>query len=127
MSAMVINAWIILYLLNIFQLNFGFLFFFWLDINECRDESNLNNCHQYAKCINTYGSYNCSCSDGFYGNGTHCADINECAIYPNICNSTGTCVNTIGYYRCECHQGFELAQNSNDCVGNIVIFIYILI
>jgi len=91
-------------------------FFFFQDIDECN--SNSNNCHQYAKCINTYGSYNCSCSSGFYGNGTYCEDLNECALNPSICNSTGTCVNTIGYYRCECQHGYELAENSNECVGN---------
>jgi hypothetical protein len=39
------------------------------EINECDGE---NDCHDNATCINTIGSYNCSCNDGFEGNGTLC-------------------------------------------------------
>lgn len=39
------------------------------EIDECHGE---NNCHNNATCKNVIGSYNCSCSDGFQGNGTHC-------------------------------------------------------
>ena len=92
-----------------------------LDIDECKDESNTNACHHYAKCENTYGSYNCSCLDGFEGNGTHCQDINECQLAKKIgkllCNDTGLCVNTIGHYRCDCFDGFQNANDSNQCVG----------
>ncbi len=39
------------------------------EINECEGE---NSCHDNATCTNTIGSYNCSCYDGFEGNGTNC-------------------------------------------------------
>lgn len=39
------------------------------EINECNGE---NDCHQNATCTNTIGSYNCTCNDGFEGNGTSC-------------------------------------------------------
>ena len=42
------------------------------EINECGGE---NGCHDNASCTNTIGSYNCSCYDGFEGNGTHCQGI----------------------------------------------------
>ncbi|KAM7478183.1 hypothetical protein LguiA_026396 [Lonicera macranthoides] len=35
------------------------------DIDECMDPNNL--CEK--KCINTPGGYNCSCPDGFFGDG----------------------------------------------------------
>jgi hypothetical protein len=81
----------------------------------------LNSCHQHAKCENTFGSFNCSCLDGFKGNGTYCEDIDECKMFkdPNksLCNNTGVCINTIGYYNCECLSGFERMNNSVLCTG----------
>ncbi|PWA95547.1 EGF-like domain-containing protein [Artemisia annua] len=35
------------------------------DINECLDKSNI---HCYGNCVNTEGSYNCSCWPGYTGN-----------------------------------------------------------
>ena len=40
------------------------------DINEC--EANTYPCHKNASCDNTIGSYECTCEDGFHGNGTTC-------------------------------------------------------
>ena len=42
-----------------------------LDINECAFEDT-NDCHGLAKCINTKGSYNCTCLVGYEGNGLNC-------------------------------------------------------
>ena len=39
------------------------------DIDEC---SSANECHQNALCNNTKGSYNCTCKDGFEGDGKNC-------------------------------------------------------
>jgi hypothetical protein len=41
-----------------------------LDIGECVSGS--NNCHDYANCTNTVGSYTCECKEGFTGNGVDC-------------------------------------------------------
>jgi len=41
-----------------------------LDIDECVNGA--NNCDVNAVCNNTGGSYNCSCKDGFHGDGIHC-------------------------------------------------------
>ncbi|CAH3192561.1 unnamed protein product, partial [Porites evermanni] len=40
------------------------------DINEC--VTNVHNCDVNAFCNNTEGSYNCTCSPGYTGNGTSC-------------------------------------------------------
>ena len=41
------------------------------DINECSSHET-NNCDQEANCTNTEGSFQCTCQDGYSGNGTVC-------------------------------------------------------
>ena len=41
-----------------------------IDLNECA--TNLHNCHPDGSCINTDGSFICSCKQGFFGNGIQC-------------------------------------------------------
>ena len=41
------------------------------DIDECRFNS--HNCSNNAICINTKGSFNCSCKPGYTGNGHSCS------------------------------------------------------
>ena len=40
-----------------------------LDVNECEAVSP---CHANATCKNTDGSYNCTCNDGYVGDGFRC-------------------------------------------------------
>ena len=41
------------------------------DIDECRD--GLDDCDEFANCTNTMGAFDCTCQNGFVGNGTTCA------------------------------------------------------
>ena len=41
-----------------------------LDIDECA--SMPGPCNEYADCADTDGSYNCTCREGFTGNGLQC-------------------------------------------------------
>ena len=41
------------------------------DIDECESDD-LNNCHENAQCINTEGSFTCSCNTGYTGDGVTC-------------------------------------------------------
>ena len=41
------------------------------DINECELET--YPCHFNASCTDTDGSFNCTCNEGFEGNGFNCA------------------------------------------------------
>ena len=36
------------------------------------DECAMNICSEYATCINTEGSFSCSCSIGYHGDGFNC-------------------------------------------------------
>ncbi|MCA9515992.1 MAG: carboxypeptidase regulatory-like domain-containing protein, partial [Myxococcales bacterium] len=49
-----------------------------VDVDECGDDA-LNDCDANATCENTVGSYVCTCDDGWDGDGTSCADVDECA------------------------------------------------
>mgnify|MGYP002385085533 FL=1 len=52
----------------------GILFFKKTNIEIDDDECALGNynCHTNANCINTSGSYNCTCKTGYSGNGLNC-------------------------------------------------------
>ena len=66
-------------------------------------------------CINSVGSYSCSCHDGYKLNVDNhtCIDIDECTDNNGSC--AHICQNTNGSYACLCLAGFTL--NDHDCVG----------
>ncbi len=43
------------------------------DIEECED--GLDNCDSNATCMNTVGSFTCTCNEGFSGNGVMCSGL----------------------------------------------------
>ena len=54
--------------------NFIFLFYFiFLDIDECL--INNGSCHQNANCTNIAGSHNCTCRNGYVGDGNNCTGM----------------------------------------------------
>ena len=42
------------------------------DDEEYDEGYNYKNCHQEAKCINSFGSFKCECKEGFEGDGFEC-------------------------------------------------------
>ncbi|XP_022805413.1 signal peptide, CUB and EGF-like domain-containing protein 2, partial [Stylophora pistillata] len=91
---------------------------FILEIDECADR--INPCDVYAECNNTLGSYNCTCKDGFHGNGTYCSDSNECSEGTHGCDMNADCNNTLGSYKCTCKDGFK--GNGTKCTGFSAVF-----
>eukprot|EP01137_Pigoraptor_chileana_P037331 Opistho-2@34264 len=55
------------------------------DINECtRTDSRRNNCSPQGWCLNTVGSFKCTCQDGFTGDGVVCRDTTAPIIDVNV-------------------------------------------
>ena len=59
------------------------------DVDECTIDD--HKCHLEAACINTAGSYNCSCKPGFEGDGYNCKrkcsltyQLSECPTYVHL-------------------------------------------
>ncbi|VDP04059.1 unnamed protein product [Soboliphyme baturini] len=78
------------------------------DVNEC--ENARYPCHKQAFCINTKGSFFCSCKDGWTGDGFHCFELNACYVASRlICGQNASC-HTARYKNarpeCLCDDGF---------------------
>ena len=61
---------------------------FWLDvlftdIDECLE--NRHDCSDFADCKNTIGGFQCSCDEGFHGDGWDCLrECNVCSYLPDM-------------------------------------------
>jgi hypothetical protein len=98
-----------------------------VDIDECAIGA--DDCHTYATCTNTPGSFTCTCNSGFTGDGQTCFDINECANGTHRCDANARCSNRTGTYTCFCNTGYtgsgwtctdidECATGADDCDVN---------
>jgi len=87
------------------------------DFNECEDAAANTKCGD-RHCINTHGSFECGCEDGYEADesGT-CVDIDECARGIDSCGANAKCVNDPGSHHCECDIGFEAdPEDPNSCI-----------
>ena len=71
----------------------------------------------FGECSDTVGSFSCVCSDGYFGNGFNCTDIDECSnqIF-NDCPDFSDCSNTVGSYFCTCQDGLTFNENGTECL-----------
>ncbi|CAI5446030.1 unnamed protein product [Caenorhabditis angaria] len=74
-----------------------------VDINECSK----NPCASDANCSNLNGTFQCSCKQGYRGDGFMCSDINECQDNSHSCHPHADCTNLPGSFECKCQGGFE--------------------
>lgn len=74
-----------------------------IDINECENSQSMY-CDTNAICVNKFGSYECKCRNGYYGDGkpNHCFNNSYCS--GKYCKLNGYCVfrNNIEGYKCTC-------------------------
>ena len=64
------------------------------DINECKEGN--HNCDSNAKCANSEGGVDCTCRNGFEGDGNTCVDIDECSNRQHNCDDYSDCKNNDG-------------------------------
>jgi alpha-tubulin suppressor-like RCC1 family protein len=105
-----------------------------VDIDECATSADDCDNAPLATCIDSDGSYQCDCPDGYTGNGhgpAGCLDIDECSNGTHGCNlSAGaSCADHDGGYQCTCAGGYaptptnpigcvdidECATSADDC------------
>ena len=81
------------------------------DINEC--ELHIDKCQHI--CNNTWGSYRCSCREGYVLllDGYTC-DFDECKS-ANHTKCDHYCTNTFGSYKCSCRYGYVLLSDGHTC------------
>ncbi|VUZ53202.1 unnamed protein product [Hymenolepis diminuta] len=96
------------------------------DVNECEEGVLKGNHYVTAcpqpgqQCINTEGSYDCTCKNGFQRTREdECVDIDECKLSHDICKAGYECRNVIGSYQCirqvPCGFGYVLNQETQEC------------
>ncbi|XP_076821613.1 uncharacterized protein LOC143468345 isoform X3 [Clavelina lepadiformis] len=73
------------------------------DFNECAVE---NDCDEDAECTNTEGSYECTCNEGYSGDGSVCLDVDECTAGTDNCDENAECSNNDGSFSCVCKEGY---------------------
>lgn len=73
--------------------------------------------------MNSMGSYECKCLEGYKGDGFVCVDKDECNLNDHEnsvkCPLNSKCVNHEGNYECVCYEGYE--RKGNECIGKIKI------
>lgn len=82
------------------------------DLDECATGQHV--CQH--TCVNTQGSYSCSCPKGYNQIGDDCQDINECKEDIGMCPKPGRCVNTLGSFKCICPRRFKLDKSGSYCI-----------
>uniref|UniRef100_A0A8C4KZ35 EGF-like domain-containing protein n=1 Tax=Equus asinus TaxID=9793 RepID=A0A8C4KZ35_EQUAS len=80
------------------------------DVDECQQKPRI--CKGRSVCINTLGSYTCTCLPGLELNPKTRIYVNECASGHNPCHSSTHCLSVLGSYKCCCHPGWKPVPGS---------------
>ncbi|CBY18567.1 unnamed protein product [Oikopleura dioica] len=76
-----------------------------------------HNCHEDAVCTFRRGafSFQCTCKNGYSGDGESCEDVNECLTGRHDCTDNESCINTVGSYHCKASKG-DNNEKGYDCM-----------
>ena len=80
-----------------------------VDIDECSSRN--DTCNENADCTNTDGSFECTCQQGFFGDGSLCFK-GSCSA--SICRENQKCVSPTRI-DCDCVKGFTF-NGTSDCI-----------
>ena len=75
--------------------------------DACQEVVSISPCSNNGQCTDTEGSYECTCNEGFVGDGVFCENINECESGATKCDEYANCVDTVGGYDCSCAAGYS--------------------
>ena len=85
-------------------------------VDECVKET--HDCDStLGVCTDTSGGFNCTCIDGFRGDGRTCENINECGEQIDDCPENAGCTDTDGSFTCTCNPGFS--GDGKTCAGTM--------
>nr|CAD7199187.1 unnamed protein product [Timema douglasi] len=82
------------------------------DVDECSNKE-LHDCHEQATCNNVFGSFRCTCSDGYkdpWAGNPHRSGRQCDTCSPEHCNSRGECRYEDGHQVCHCVGNFYGSQ-----------------
>jgi hypothetical protein len=81
-------------------------------------------CDPKAICSDADGPPQCTCFEGYEGDGESCTDIDECADDNGGCDTNAACVNRQGGYRCLCDETFagdgETCTDTDECADALL-------
>ena len=72
----------------------------------CETEKVVSPCAEQASCMDTEGSFTCTCDAGYEGDGFSCANIDECAQEASPCDPNAQCFDSQGGFECVCGEGY---------------------
>lgn len=76
------------------------------DVDECL-EASTHDCDANAQCKNREGGYDCTCNEGYAGDGHSCVAAESCMDDQASCHADASCMAAEGGVRCQCRPGFE--------------------
>nr|CAB3264326.1 nidogen-2-like [Phallusia mammillata] len=71
-----------------------------------------------GSCVSIGSTYSCNCQSGYYYDGQHCEDLDECLENRHNCDAEAVCTNIEGSFQCACNPGFE--GNGIVCTKTVV-------
>ena len=81
-------------------------YIFLIDIDECEEDT--DSCDVKSMCTNTFGSYQCTCNIGFFGDGFQCSKYSTTAVSTVLQCTMSFC------YHADCSDGDVLVYNGTE-------------
>ncbi|CBZ55400.1 unnamed protein product [Neospora caninum Liverpool] len=89
-----------------------------IDVDECSQDGVENLCPENATCVNTIGSYRCTCNSGYVmADDSRCELVDLCSTQTNECDPYfANCIQTGSTATCQCKPFFTGSGKAGDCI-----------